>query len=179
MTGWSTVLVLVVFAGVWTALSNPGRYRFQSQGPPNALSGRRLPVTAIASGAVVACLWWVLADGRVAVLALAVGLSAVTAVIRRLLGDWRLGRLRRERQRAVIELCDALGAELRAGLPADLALERACSLRTEWASLATAARLGGDVAEAIRRVGGEPGAEGLRAVAAGWEVAVRSGAGLA
>lgn len=104
---------------------------------------------------------------------------ATSTVVRRLFGSWRLRVRRRGRERAVIELCDALAAEMRAGLPAGVALERSCGQWPEWSSVATVARLGGDVVGEIRLAGQAPGAEGLRAVAAAWEVAARSGAALA
>jgi tight adherence protein B len=107
------------------------------------------------------------------------GLVATAAVVRHLVLASRTRRERRDRQLAVIELCDALSAELRAGAPAERALERSCASRDEWTGISRTARLGGDVGAAMSRGAAEPGAEGLRALAAGWRVANRAGAGLA
>jgi tight adherence protein B len=84
-----------------------------------------------------------------------------------------------ERRSRVIETCDLLAAELRAGLPAGRALTHAS---LEWPVLepvAAAARLGGDVPAALRQVAQVPGADAMAAVAAAWQIAERSGAGLA
>ena len=107
------------------------------------------------------------------------GLALLGMVARNLTFAWLARQRRRERQLAVIELCDALSAELRGGLPAISALERAGEARQEWVGVVAAARLGNDVVAALRGAAEEPGAEGLRAVAAGWEVAGDAGAALA
>lgn len=114
------------------------------------------------------------------VLILAVGALAVAAVGRRLIADWRRREAQRRWRSAVVEFCDALSAELEAGLPAVTAMERACASWPELAGVVNAARLGDDVAAALRRSATSmPGAEGLRSVAAAWDVAARSGAALA
>jgi tight adherence protein B len=120
-----------------------------------------------------------LVEGRLRSLVLAVSVVPVCVVVRSVVRDWRLRQERRARQVAVIEVCDALSAELRAGLPAIRALERACEGRPEWEPIVSAAALGGGVVSAMRLAAGKPGAEGLRAVAAGWEVAGSSGAAVA
>ncbi|AEW95227.1 MULTISPECIES: type II secretion system F family protein [Streptomycetaceae] len=92
------------------------------------------------------------------------------------------------RQRAVAELCATVAGDLRAGRPPDAALadavERSRALGPAasggWVTpLLAAARFGGDVAGALRTASRQPGAQGLAAVAACWEVAVDGGAGLA
>lgn len=85
----------------------------------------------------------------------------------------------RRRRREVLEFCDGLAAELRAGQPVVVALQAACGGMPELAVVATAVRFGGGVADALRGCAGRPGAEGLRAVAVAWEVAAGSGAALA
>jgi tight adherence protein B len=106
------------------------------------------------------------------------GLVAAAAV-RRLAALARLRRLRRERQRRVMAVCDALSAELRGGLPMATALRHACGPESELDPVVAAAGLGGDVAGAFRSCAQRPGAEGLRAVAAAFEVAGSSGSALA
>ena len=92
---------------------------------------------------------------------------------------WRAG---------VIELCSVLCAELRTGRPPNSVLVEAvgeCAWpagrtgRGAVAAVLAAARFGGDVPEALRRAARIPGAEGLGWIAACWQVAMDSGAGLA
>ncbi|MGW4472777.1 type II secretion system F family protein [Nonomuraea sp. NPDC004354] len=82
---------------------------------------------------------------------------------------------------ASIELCQALSAELAAGRTAGEALTRALAavdFPDPLNPLAAAARDGGDVAAAFREVAPTQGGEGLRRLAACWEVSVSVGAGL-
>ncbi|MGI8578403.1 MAG: type II secretion system F family protein [Nocardioidaceae bacterium] len=169
--------VAVALPGIDTTLFRLG----QGLGNQQAIGGRRRRwMVSWPLAAALAVLALVLLSGvGVEVMLLGAGSLGAFAVVRRLLASWRLRVRRRGRQRAVIELCDALAAEMRAGLPATVALERSCGLWAELASVATVARLGGDVTAAIRQAGQTPGAEGLSAVAAAWEVAARSGAALA
>ncbi|MEO3869737.1 type II secretion system F family protein [Nonomuraea sp. B12E4] len=87
-------------------------------------------------------------------------------------------------RRASIELCQALSAELSAGRTPGEALTRAMaavdfpnpeSLRP----ILAAARDGGDVSAALIAAAPPQGGEGLRQLAACWEVSVTVGAGLA
>ena len=90
------------------------------------------------------------------------------------------GRARARRRRAgVIEACDALAAGLRAGQPPPTVLARVAVDVELLTPAAAAARLGGDVPDALRRSARLDGAHGLYLVAAAWAVALRSGAGLA
>lgn len=79
----------------------------------------------------------------------------------------------------VLETCRLVGAELAAGRPPGDALALAAQ---EWPLLgpvAEAFALGADVPVALRRVAEIDGARDLRVLAAAWEVAHRSGRGLA
>lgn len=85
---------------------------------------------------------------------------------------------------AVVELCGAVSGELRAGRHPDRALLSAGGIALRelgdgGAAVLAAARFGGDVPGAMREAARSPGAEGLRGVAACWQVAVEGGAGLA
>lgn len=84
---------------------------------------------------------------------------------------------------AVIALCGALAGELRAGRQPGEALWPAArdsgGLGDTQAAVLAAARFGGDVPEALTAAARQPGAEGLRGLAACWRVAVDQGAGLA
>jgi tight adherence protein B len=128
--------------------------------------------------AAVAVLCLVAIRDAVAPLELA-GVAAATTLVWWLVRQRARDADRRRLRLAVIALCDALAAELRAGLPAATALARACGEDSPFAPVTAAAQLGGDVPAAFRLAGERPGGEGLRAVAAGWSVASQSGASLA
>ena len=90
------------------------------------------------------------------------------------------GRAAARRRAAVIELCSALGAELRAGAAARDALIAASRDARDVDHLAAvAAAPHGDVAQALRATAQRHGGAGLRRLAACWQVSERSGSGLA
>lgn len=132
--------------------------------------------------------WWALVTG--AVLAL-LGASALPLVVGAagvpLLRRLRLAAVeRRARERrgdAVIALCGALAGEVRAGRQPGEALAPAVrdsgGLGDARAAVLAAGRFGGDVPEGLAVAARQPGAEGLRGLAACWRVAVDQGAGLA
>jgi tight adherence protein B len=132
---------------------------------------------AAAVALIVVCLVLVQADARWWLGG--VVLAAISTIGLRL---WR-GRCRRRgaarRRRAVMEVCESLAAELRAGLPPIVALEQTAEVMPELAPAVAAARLGGDVPVVLRELARRPGAEALRSVAAGWEIAQRTGGTLA
>lgn len=111
------------------------------------------------------------------VVAATAGMLVVVAL--RLLATRRLRAQAQERRRQVVEICDALGAELRAGQPAVRALRRVAEEHPLLEQVASAAALGSDVPVALDGAATRPGAAGLRMMAAAWRVADRSGAGLA
>lgn len=81
---------------------------------------------------------------------------------------WRLG---------VIELCDALGAELTAGrTPEDALADAAASLPRTLAIPLTATLSAPDLPQALRHLSERPGAHGLRLLAACWRIGVERGA---
>ncbi|MFE5964384.1 type II secretion system F family protein [Streptomyces sp. NPDC056463] len=116
-------------------------------------------------------------------LPLAAGALAVPLAGRRL----RARDLRREREArsdAVVALCGAVAAELRAGRQPARALLFGLGATEalgpeEEAEVVAAARFGGDVAQALRSAARQDGADGLAGLAACWQVAVDGGAGLA
>ncbi|MZF84426.1 type II secretion system F family protein [Streptomyces sp. SID5643] len=132
--------------------------------------------------------WWSLVAGLVLAM---LGASVLPAVLGAagvpLLRRVRLaGRARRDRERradAVVALCGTLAGEVRAGRQPGEALLRAArdcgGLAGAQATVLAAARFGGDVPDALATAAGQPGAEGLRGLAACWRVAVDQGAGLA
>ncbi|MFG3254275.1 type II secretion system F family protein [Streptomyces sp. NPDC048172] len=130
-----------------------------------------LPVAVLA--AVLAESWLPLLAGAVAV-----------PCVRRWLRQRERRGTAEARETAVVDLCVAVSGELRAGWQPDRALLSAGATVTRGfgepgAALLAAARFGGDVPGALREAAREPGAEGLRGVAACWQVAVEGGAGLA
>lgn len=96
---------------------------------------------------------------------------------------WRVAGCQRteaERRAAVVALCAALAAELRAGRPPDEALRHAARYSAPVAPRAVAAASTGlDTVSALIADARLPGAGGLRGVAACLEVAAGTGAGLA
>ncbi|WP_455431055.1 type II secretion system F family protein [Streptomyces anandii] len=132
--------------------------------------------------------WW----APVAGLVLAVLGGSVLPVVAAaagvpLLRRARLARAARRhterRAAAVIALCGTLAGEVRAGRQPGAALLRAAhdsgGLGDGQAAVLAAARFGGDVPGALASAARQPGAEGLRGLAACWRVAVDQGAGLA
>lgn len=179
-------LVAVVCAGVAGAvLVGPGPVPSLKQRLPTAWSLRqRLRPPRLVSRVVAGCAAGLVTLTAVAaqqLQALAIGLSATALAIG--LSALRQRGIARNaaatRRAAVLETCDLLAADLRAGQPAPRALRYAADAWPELQPAATAAELGGDVPSSLRAVGQRPGAESLAAVAAAWEIAQRSGAGLA
>lgn len=172
----------LVFAAVWLCARpavTAGRRTAVGSATSVTEGGRRRYKSVAVAGFAVGAVWLLHAQG-LRVILLAVGAVAVTWVAQQLMASWRSRVAQNRRRAAVVEFCDALSAELEAGLPATTAMERACASWAELAGVVNAARLGDDVAGALRRSAGSmPGAEGLRSVAAAWDVAARSGAALA
>jgi tight adherence protein B len=111
-------------------------------------------------------------------------LAALTGWARRL-GFRRVRELRQIRT-AVVDLCRAMAAELRAGRASADAFAAAAQAGPTWLSTVlqpavAVSRRGdsGDLADAVARVAASPGCDGLRAVVACWRVASASGAALA
>lgn len=99
-------------------------------------------------------------------------------------GSWLRKRSGARRQVArrgaeVLELCDDLAGDLEAGASPGVALHRAAVRWPAFAGPASAHALGGSVPDAWRELARLPGAADLRVVAAAWQVAERTGAGLA
>ncbi|MCX6400631.1 MAG: type II secretion system F family protein [Propionibacteriales bacterium] len=151
-----------------------------TSGPRGAAIARRpaIGVRALLASATAGAVVMILTAGpRLLVVAtLAIGLLVGMA---RLVASRRRERTALATRSRVVELCDALQAELAAGQTAGGALERAA---VEWPAIAPAARVatsGGDVPDALRSIAADPGAGALRVVAAAWQVAHRTGHGLA
>ncbi|MFC7899601.1 type II secretion system F family protein [Streptomyces griseoincarnatus] len=109
--------------------------------------------------------------------------AAGVPVLRRVRRAAAARKKRDGRADAVVALCGALAGELRAGRQPGEALLPAArdseGLGDHQAAVLAAARFGGDVPGALTAAARQPGAEGLRGLAACWRVAVDQGAGLA
>lgn len=177
-------LVAVLAAGLAVALLVPGRAWVPRPGVRDGTPGRSgvlrrvragpglVVLVALLAGALVATV-----DGRHLVLCLIVlgALCAAALLVRRA----RVARAAERRQALVVEVCEALVGELRAGQPLVRSLERCVEVWPDLEPVVAASRLGADVPLALRRLADLPGAAGLREVAAAWQVSQASGAGLA
>lgn len=79
----------------------------------------------------------------------------------------------------VQEICEVMAAELAAGLPTAGTLRSAARVWEPMSGVAHAHSLGASVPDKLRELSTGPGAGDLRLVAAAWQLAHRSGAGLA
>lgn len=160
-------LLPAVLAAVaaWLAVRGPLSPR---QVPPLVLV---LPVVA-ALGLPAALL-----SGRRLVLALL--LAGIAAAVAQHVVRARERAAAERRAEQVLLCCEGIAADLAAGQPPGRALERAAADWPELAPVAVAAELGADVPASLRRLAELPGAGQLTVVAAAWQVAHRSGSGLA
>lgn len=140
--------------------------------PPRLATPPRLPVIAVVAVAAA------LVVPQVGALALIVAGAAAGAH-----GLWRRRRRRRDAEAVaaqVQEMCELLAGELTAGRPPGEALDRAAATWPPLLPAAEAFRVGADVPAALREIAvGLDGARDLRIVAAAWQVAHRTGQGLA
>ncbi|KAA1428225.1 type II secretion system F family protein [Nocardioides antri] len=143
-----------------------------------ARRGRRGRSAYLVAGVGLVGAAWLLADEPRLLVLGGVAVGAVVAggrLVRRRRADGVAGRVRAR----VVEMCDGLQAELAAGQTPATALERAAG---DWPLLLAASRAGsagGDVPSALRELATTAGAGDLRIVAAAWQVAHRTGHGLA
>ena len=167
--------VAVALVALAAALTVPGRGSLPAR---RVRLGRRLHplvvvLAVLCSGAV---LWSWLPLQRFVLASILVGL---VAGIGRMLRRRRATRAAEQRSEHVLAVCDAMASDLAAGQPPLLSLERAASQWPEFAPVATAGRMGADVPAQLRDLARRPGAAELGTLAATWQVAHETGAGLA
>lgn len=171
-----TACLAAVAAALAVALLLPPRPRVATA---RARGWQATPGRVVPAGVGVVALLLLAASLGPEAVALTVVLAGAAGATARL---WAARRAAREAHRTstrVLETCERLAAELAAGRPPVLALGHAAQ---EWSALSPVAeslRLGTDVAEAWRTVARQPGAGDLRLLAAAWQVAHRTGVGLA
>lgn len=83
-----------------------------------------------------------------------------------------------ERRLRVVDYCEALLGELRAGQPLTRAVERSVEVWPEAEPVAAAARLDASVPAALRRLAHLPGASVVGRLAGAWEISAGTGSGL-
>lgn len=108
-----------------------------------------------------------------------VGLASVVATVGLLLGRARSQRRMRATADEVARACQVLAGQLRIGQIPVVALRTAAEDSPVLERAVATHQVGGEVPAALRRVAEQPGADGLRALAAAWQLAERSGAPLA
>ncbi|MDQ6933782.1 MAG: hypothetical protein M3130_00520 [Actinomycetota bacterium] len=143
--------------------------------------GRRRPTTAaplLVLGSVTAAAalsrWLGGTDWALTLIGATAGLGGLQLVRRS-----RHAAMAQRRTDQVLLACDSIASDLAAGQPSGRALDRVGTEWAEFASVAAAGHLGADVPGAMRDLACRPGAGALVAVAAAWQVAHRSGTGLA
>ncbi|MEO7352330.1 MAG: type II secretion system F family protein [Marmoricola sp.] len=163
-----------VLAGVCVALLLPGGFSVpQDDEPRQGLSPSLAPLVV---AAVVLVLWSWLSTQRLVLVAL---LAATALGVGRAVERRRSARAAELRSDQVLAVCDAMASDLAAGQPPLRSLDRAADEWPEFAPIAVAGRMGADVPTALRELAGRPGARQLRTLAATWQVAHDTGAGLA
>lgn len=183
----SLVVAFGVAGAAWLAAGPSPPRGAATPVPPAQATGRGLSASAVAAlalvGVGVVVVGVVVGPGARWQLEVALPLGVAVAVAVGT-GWWLVRRAkdrsaRRRVHGQVVEACDALTSALHAGLAPERVLFRTAEDVPLLVPAASAARLGGDVADALRSTSRLPGAERLAMMAAAWEVAHRSGAGLA
>ncbi len=116
-------------------------------------------------------------DGRRLVLVM-IALSVLVAVLH-LLQRNRQSRAAMAFSAQVLEACESMAADLAVGQPQQQVLDRVAQRWPAFAPVAMAGRVGADVPEAMRVLARSRGGRELNRVAATWQVASNTGAGLA
>lgn len=176
MTRALALAIAVLAAGTAVVLLvGPGpRLRRLPRGPRRRPRSPTLVVTGGLTALTVAVATGL--EGRH--LALLVVLAGTGVGVLRGLERGRRERTAQLRRQQVIDYCEALAGELRAGQATTRAVERSVTVWPAAEPVAAAARLDASVPGALRRLSALPGAAALRRLAGAWEVSASTGAGL-
>ncbi len=166
--------IVAVLVAICVALLVPGGRVMPEQARPHRQLSPALLLFVALAAALVLGSW--LSTQRMVLVALA-ALSALG--VGRVLRRRRRARAADQRSELVLAVCDAMASDLAAGQPPLRSLDRAAEEWPEFAPVAVAGHLGADVPEVLRELALRPGARQLRTLAATWQVAHESGAGLA
>lgn len=160
--------MLAAALAVGAPVSTPGR-------SPTA----RVGLIVLGAAAALALAWrlWPRFDAHQ--IALVTVLASVALAVGRLVRRHRSARAADARADRVLAVCEGVAADLAAGQPPLACLDRVGAEWPEFAPLAAAGRMGADVPGVLRDLAARPGADRLRTVAASWQVAAETGAGLA
>lgn len=172
MTG--PLLLAVLAAGAAAALLAGSTSRLRDRRGGSSLRRRGFVVVGTAGLLVVASGNGL--EGRHLFLVVVVA-AGVLAVLRAV-GAARQERAAQGRRQQVVDYCEALAGELRAGQPVARAVERSVEAWPEAESVAAAARLGASVPKALRRLSTLAGAGTVRRMAGAWEISASTGSGL-
>ena len=169
MTTPEVTAALTAASGAWLLVSGPAW-----SGAPRHRAVWGVPGLAATVATLVLLALW-----RPGLAVVAAVLAAAGVGAGRLLRQ-RAGRRREQEVAArVLECCELMAAELGAGQPPGRCLAEAAAAWPPLAAVAEAFRMGADVPGAFRQLADDPGADDLRLVAAAWQVAHRTGQGLA
>lgn len=179
-------LLAAVAAGLalWLLLPTRAALSRWQGGPSDARSVGPLPLAARPRSIVLLVMLGV-SVGVLVMLVEGTVLALALIVVGAIVGGWRIVGQSRGRKAAdaradsVVEACEALAGELRAGQPPLLALRHCVDLLPLLEPVASAGELGGDVPTALRRLARYPGAGGLADLAAAWQVSSGSGGTMA
>jgi tight adherence protein B len=161
-------------AAWWAAGPPPGSVARRAFRPHRVVArGGLAPTAFVLVGAGLPLL---VGGRRLALALILMGAAGATTLLVRRARRARAADLRRAQ---VVEVCEALVGELRAGQPFVAALQHCRETWPDLEPVVAAARLDADVPAALRRQAERPGAEGLREVASAWQVSRRTGSGLA
>ena len=162
-----------------TRSAEPGWASGSASEPARGPGGRRRRWRRPAWVVAAALATWVASsavEGTDLGVALVASVSALAGV--RAFAAGRRAEEARRRRGAVVDFCEALVGELRAGQPVLVSLERSAAVWPEVAPAVAAARLGADLPGALRWLARSPGAEALQHLAAAWQLCEATGGGL-
>ncbi|GAB2488653.1 type II secretion system F family protein [Luteococcus sediminum] len=174
----TALVVLLGMIAAWLAVGPRPQARWQDPvAHPAGVQRRRAPGLSVAA---VLCLVLPVGVGVVIVglrgALWGIALGAVLATGTVLWAGHRRTRLRRSNAEDVAAATRTVAGQLRIGAVPSQALARAARMSRCMERPAATQAIGGDVTQALRQAGAEPGREGLVSLARAWELSERTGA---